>query len=502
MVAFRAFFSRLFQRRSGKRESLLAGPAQAPPRVPWKLAVVCVAISAALLFVPDLRQALNVTYSSWRAEFVPRDETAVWERIAREAESKGDSTAMAVAAMRLPSPEGERFDEAVRLAERAVAKDASLTWIYYFLAQGRADSRFHGSPHPELTERLHDWDPKNAVPYLSEADALASAHTADPQWRKLPNISSDPLRQEDVAQLRGRGARWLELMGRAFEAPTYDTYFDRRLNLDLSVMQRLGVADPERAVYAYLFDLRPPNILNWREYGALRVAEGMEAERAGQWENAASEYWTVVQFGQRVCLGGKMDDEIELIIARNLQESAFKHLQPALLKLGRVQEAQAVAYLAQLQHAENDEVRARRQLEAQRFSTFSLANGRLVHICALVFEASVVLMGIVLIAFALQRAPRFVQLGLTYAPLLLVLGCIGLLCTYHPYAEYYRSYLANPSAQNHESIFNALMVVWVGWNFAPQEPIFFWWAVIAALGAACIWLLSRALRDRHSESTQ
>jgi hypothetical protein len=502
MVAFRAFFSRLVQRPAGKNETLLVGPGQIPAPIPWKLAFICIAISAALLFVPDLRQALSVTFSSWRSEFIPGDETAMWEKIAREAESKGDTSAMAFVAMRLPDPDGTRFDEAVHLAEHAVAKDPSLTWTYYFLAQRRSDSRFHGSPHSELTERLQAWDPTNAVPYLTEADQIASSHGDDPQWRRRPNVSWDSLKPEDLARLRKRDPRWLELMGRAFAAPTYDTYFDRRLNLELQVMQRLGIMDPQRAVNAYLFGNRFPNLVHWREYAALRVAEGEEAERAGQWENAASQYWTVAEFGQRVCLGGKSDVEIELVIARGLQESAFQHLQPVLLKLGRVQEAQTVAYAEQLQHAENDETRARGKAEMQRFFTFSLASGLFVHLCAIVFETSVLLMAIVLLAFALRRAQRFVRLGLTYVPLLLILGCTGLLCTYHPYAEYYRSYLANPSAQDRESIFNALMVTGVPryvtyWSFVAQSPIYLWWAVIAVLGAICIWLLSRGLRRRH-----
>jgi hypothetical protein len=503
MVAFRAFVSRLFQRPAGKNETLLAGPAQIPPPIPWKLAVACVAISGALLFVPDLRQALSVTYSSWASEFIPRDETAMWQKIAREAESKGDAPAMAFAAMRLPSPEGERFDEAVRLAEQSVAKDASLTWTYYFLAQRRGDSRFHGSPHPELTQLLQEWDANNAVPYLAEADEIASAHSGDPQWRVWPNVSVDPPNPEDIARLRARDPRWLELMGRAFAAPTYDAYFDRRLNLDLKVMQRLGVMDPQLAVDAYFSGNRLPSLVHWREYAALRVAEGEEAERGGQWENAANEYWALAQFGQRVCLGGKLDVDVELVIARGLQESAFKHLQPVLLKLGHAQEARVVAYAAQLQHAENDETRARSRSVGQRLFMFSVASGLWVHFCAIVFEASVLLTAIVLLTFALKRAPRFVRLGLTYTPLLLVFGCTGLLCTYHPYAEYYRLYLADPSGQDQESIFNALIVTGIPqyagnhWFLAALNPVSLWWAVIAALGAICIWLLSRTLRHRH-----
>jgi len=500
MVAFRAFFSRLIHRAAAKNEPVLIRSVQSPPPLPWKLALTCLAISGALLFVPDLRQALSVTSSSWRAEFAPRDETAMWEKLGREAEARGDAEAMAFVAMRLPDVNGDRFDTAVNLAEHAVAKDPSLTWTYYFLAQRRSDTRFRGAPRPELAQYLEEWDPKNAVPYLAEADAIASAHSNDPQWRVWPNINSP--RPEDVAHLHGRDPQWLELMGRAFAAPTYDAYFDRRLDLDLRVMQRLSMVDPQRAANAYLFGNRLPNIMNLREYASLRVGQGEEAERSGQWEHAASEYWAVAQFGQRVCLGRRSSVDIEQFTARDLQEASFRHLQPVLLKLGHSQEAQTVAYAAQLQHSENDEARALGRAEWQRFFTFSLLSGMVVHLCAIVFGASALAMAILLLGFALKRAPRFVRLGLTYAPLLLVASAIGLLCTYHPYAESYRSYLANPSAQDRESIFNTLAVAGVPgekvWIFPALSPTNFWWFVIAALGAICMWVVSRGLRPRHA----
>lgn len=324
-------------------------------------------------------------------------------------------------------------------------------------------------------------------------------HEGDSRWRGLPGSSFDaPVRKEDLARVGARDPQWRQLMDRAFAAPTYDTYFARRLNLDLQVMQRLGMIDPQRAMAAYLRGWWSP-LANLREYAELRFARGEEAEHAGQWENAANEYWIVAQFGQRMRLGAQWDSEIST--ARSLQEGSFKHLQQVLLKLGRVQEAQAVAYAAQLQRAENDETRARSRSEMMRFFTFSLASGVLVHFCALLFEASVLLMAVLLITLVLKRAPRFVRSGLTYTPLLLVLSCSGLLCTYHPYAEYYRSYLANPSLQDRESVFNALMVTGVPryvtyWGLVARSPIYLWWAVIAALGATCIWLLSRGVRRR------
>jgi len=503
MVAFRAFFSRVFRRPAAKSEPALNGPAQVPPPLPWKLVLVCLAISGALLFVPDLRQGLSVIFSSWRDEFHPRDEAALWEKIGREAENKSDAAAMAVAAMRLPDPEGNRFDVAVRMAENAVAKDPSLTWTYYFLAQRRSDSRFRGSPHPELIQRLQEWDPQNAVPYLAEADEIAQTHEHDPQWRGRGSS-----KEEKIAHIRGRDPRWLALMDRAFAAPVYGAYFAQRLDLDLRVMQRLGVIDPQLATTAYFSGDVLPSILNWREYADLRLAQGEEAERAGKWEDAASEYWAVAQFGQRVCLGHKGEADVELLIARDLQERSFNHLQPVLLQLGRTKEAQVVAYAAQLQHAENEEMRAHDESETRRLLTFSLASGLLVHFCAILSAASVLLIAVALFTFAVRRAPsRFVRFGLTYAPLLLVLSCVGLLCAYHPYAAYYRSYLANPSAQDHESILNALLVSGVPQYVHSQTSVndshvYFWWAIVATGCATGIWLASRAvwrtLRHTHA----
>jgi hypothetical protein len=491
MVALRAFFSRLFRRPAAKNEPALLGSPQVPPPLPWKLALVCLAISGGLLFVPDLRQGLSVTFSSWRSELKLSNETALWEKIGREAESNGDAAAMAVAAMRL-GRNGTRFDEAVRLAEHAVAKDPSLTWIYYDLTLYMGAPWFHASPHPELAQRLQEWDPQNAAPYLAEAEYIAHVHNNDPQWRVqwFYNLYT-PVSQETLACFRRRDPRWLELMDRAFTAPVYSDYSDRRLNFDLQVMQRLGVMNPQRAMTAYLDDERTLNLLNLQEYAALRIAQGEEAERAGQLENAASQYWSVAQFGRHARLGG-ISGYFDRDIGWSLQEASYKHLQPVLLKLGRVQEAQAVVDASQLQHVERDEMHEHVRSEWQRFETFSVVNALFIHICAIVTEASVLLMAVAFVAFALRRAPRFVRFTLTYAPPLLLLSCIGLLGAYHPYAEYYKLYLAYHPARDFESVVNFLMLSDVLQN-GTITPVHFWWAILAVTGTIGIGLASRAV---------
>ena len=502
MVAFRAFFSRLFRRPAAKNEPALTGPEQPPPRLPWKLVFVCLVISGALLFAPDLRQGLSVIFSSWRDEFRTENDTAMWAKIAREAESKGDAATMAVASMRLSDPQGIHFDDAVRLADEAVAKDPRLTWTYYFLARRKSDSRFQGSRHPELIQRLQSWDPHNSVPYLAEADEIAQTHEKDPQWRSRGS------KETRIDHIRARDPRWLALMGQAFAASTHDTYFARRLDLDLQVMQRLGVINPQLATLAYFSADALPSILNWHEYADLRIAAGEEAERAGHWEDAASEYWTVARFGQRVCLGHKGNADIEVVIARALQEESFKRLPTVLLRLGRPQEAEFVADAAQLQHAEGERIAALDNSETQRLLTFSLAGGLLVHLCAILSAASIFLIAIALFTFALKHTrSRFVRFGLTYAPLLLVLSSGGLLFAYHPYAACYRSYLANPSALDRESILDALLVSGVpqyvqSQTFVENNLIYLLGAVIATGCAIGIWLTLKAvwktMRQSHA----
>jgi hypothetical protein len=498
MVAFRAFFSNLIRRPAANNEPALLGPPPLPPPLPWKLALVCLAIAGGLLFVPDLRQGLSVTFSTWRSQLKLSNDTALWEKIAHEAESKGEAEAMAFAAMRL-GQDSARFDEAVRLADHAVAKDPSLTWIYYFLTLNMRAPWFHASPHPELAQRLQEWDPQNAAPYLAEAEYIANVHVNDPQWRKRYISLDTPLSQEDLVRLRARDPRWLELMARAFAAPMYSNYFDRRLDFDLQVMQRLGVMNPQRAMTTYLDDETTLSFFYLREYAALRIAQGEEAERAGQWENAASEYWSVAQFGRHARLGG-ISGYFDRDIGWSLQEASYKHLQPVLFKLGRVQEAQAVVDAAQLQHVERDEMHGHVRSEWQRLLTFSVVNALFIHSCAIVLEASFLLMVVIIVAFALRRAPRFVRFTLTYAPPPLLLSCIGLLGAYHPYAEYYRLYLAYHPARDFESVVNFLMLCDVSQN-GTITPVHFWWAILAAVGAIGIWLASktvwRTMRQQH-----
>ena len=459
LVALRAFFSALWRRRAATAEPGLAGPAGPPPLLPWKAAFLCLAIAGGLFFLPEMRQGVGTTIAAWQDIRRP---AAEWEEMGREAERRGDAQGMAFAAMRLPG------DEGVGLAERAVARDPGLTWALYFVERRGAQS-FRPRPHPELLQRVERWDAENAVPYLAEAQETS------------PASLSPPLR---------RDPRWRPLMDRAFAAPRFDDYITRRVELDREVMRRWQRANPVDALTT-LLSLPFPSLKDLQDYSALRLAEGAEAERAGNWEQAASHYWVLAHFGQRMRLGGETD--LEQAEAAHLQKVAFQRLEPVLLRLGRTQEAQAAAYEAQMPAP----VRA---ISLMQFETLR-SSAWLVHGAALLVLLSLLALGAALAGWiAGWRRSRWVQAVLRCAPPLVLAGCVLLAAAYYPYARIFSAYLNAPGAPSPRALWSFLNL----WSL-PQElraevlrshrgEVGLWWTVIALGGASCAWRLARALR--------
>jgi hypothetical protein len=509
MVAFRALLSNLVSklfRRDPKVEPAFFGPGAIRP-VPWKLALTCLAIFGALLFVPPMRQALGTVAFTWKEAFKPArlktyrhtpDEAVRWERLGHEAEARGDAPAMVFAAMRLADP-GKDFEEAVRLDEVAVARDRSLTWTYYFLAPPAGFRHFTGSPHPELLEELRQWDPSNALPLVATAE--------DAVWDR--QASGFPLPREQtheryLADAERFGPEWRQWMDRAFAAPAYIDYAGRRLELDRRVMRQLSINDPTVALAEGY--LRQPNLYFLHAYAEVRLAQGEEYEHVGKLDQAASQYWAVAGFSQRMRLRPDRElaqwDNIDMTGA-GLESEAFERLHTVLLKLGRTEEAQVV-------DAAGREA-WRNMIGAHQSGSYFLnwSSALWVHVWALLTIFSGLLTVIALFRFAVgNSASPFVRFALSYTSLLLVLSCAGLLAAYHPYTEGFYRYLNDPrgggvgtAVSDSMSLgeLNGLFEVPMGlqWWVWANGKMLFWWALIATVGAACVWLVSRSLRHRH-----
>ncbi|HXZ26780.1 MAG TPA: hypothetical protein VEG08_02155 [Terriglobales bacterium] len=467
MVAMRAFFSGLLRRPARTTEPALAEPAGPPPPLPWKAALLCLGIAGALFFLPEMRQGVGVTLSTWQNGWPPGRPAAVqWEKLGREAESRGDAPAMAFAAMRLPGEQG------VGLAERAVARDPGLTWVLFFVERHEAQG-VQPRLHPELLQQVERWDPENAVPYLAAAQ----------------ETSPFPFPPTAV-----RDARWRPLMDRAFAVPRYDDYIARRVQLEREVMKRWKRGSPLDAL-AMFFSLPIPSIKDLQDYAQERLTEGQKAERAGQLEQAAEDYWAVAHFGQRMELGAQTD--LEQVVAAHLQRLSFQRLQPVLVRQGRLQEGEAVAYEAQLQAEVGKNVMRSRM---ERAEASSRSSAWLVQGAALLGALSLLALAAALAGWAAgRRRARWVRLGLRYAPPLLLASCALLPAAYYPYAQSFAAYL-NGAGASSPRVLLGFLELWTipqaAWS--PAARPYLWSSVIALGSVACAWLLARTLRPASS----
>lgn len=341
MVALRAFFlnllSKLF-RGAFKHEPGFNPSGGGSPKMPWRLAIACAAISAALLCVPDFRQALAtaplVGKAWWTGNAFPSVETARWEKLGREAESRGDAATMAFVAMRLADRKAGHVEKAVETAKHAVSKDPGLTWTYYFVALPNHDRESRVMSNSYLLQALRQWDPDNALPYIATAEEQVSA---------------------DAQKL---GPPWHEWMDRAFAAPIYDDYSVRRWELERQVMRQQGINDPVSALTA-MAQVRLPDFHLLRRYADLRFAEGAEAEHEGHWEQAAAEYRSVAEFSRRMRQRDLKEPTLRDFFANLLEGDSLKRLQPVLPRLGHIQEAQITA--ATIQERDREDAAFRRE---------------------------------------------------------------------------------------------------------------------------------------------
>ena len=249
------------------------------------------------------------------------------------------------------------------------------------------------------------------------------------------------------------------------------------------------------------------NLYSLHAYAEVRFAQGEEYEHAGKWNQAASQYWAIAGFGQRMRLRPDRElaqwDNIDSTGA-GLEREAFDRLHKVLLKLGRTEEAQVVAAAG---------LEARRNMigahqNGSYFLTWSSALW--VHAWALLMIFSGLLTVIALFRFAVgNSASPFVGFTLSYVSLLLVLSCAGLLVAYHPYTEGFHQYLDDPRGGGAGTAvsdsmalgeFNGLFdfPMKLQWWVWANGKMLFWWAVIATVGTICLWLVYRAMRRRYA----
>lgn len=455
------------------------------PRVPrtprWVTALLLVA-SIGILLLPEVREAMGSVVDVWRAFASQRYYLAIPSSIGhfrKEASRTQDPQLLAFTAM-LSEDQKERSE----LADKAVALDPSLTWIYFEVYR---DSMADEVATLEAAKRLRKWDTDNAVAWLAAADAI---------FAEKRNASVKEGHGYDISwaqQQLEENPAWMEAMGRAFDAPRYDAYTGRVFDLYRTVAKRYKFRDPATAL-SLLSWSAIPNLLALRMYKTALFDRAAGLEREGNRMDAARLYWRVAVFGEEMRGAGRA--EIEQLIGVALQKDAYGRLQPLLKASTNADEASLIRRELQTMEASVNQL---------RLSTPGWQGSWFGSLILHVLAASALLLA-VMIAFAfgllLKRAKPTAKGGgiscliFDYCPVLLVFTLAALGAAYYPISRTFDLYL---SAQGTISDFRGLLDS-LEVPYAMEEllregridfAVQFWIATIGILSLIAVYILFR-----------
>jgi len=285
-------------REGGPRDAVL-------PRRSRLFTIGVLAATAAVLFLPQSREAISTVRASWTI-WNERDSSShdqrMIDRLAARAEKENDAPTLAFVALRVN--DSGRF---ATLADRAVSLNPEFVWVY-----GAARSW----PGQEQTrakqlQRLQAADPANAAPKLLAADG-----TEKPTVESLyDHRSSIVLPSENTL---AHYPQWVALMEQAFAAPRYDSYFQRHFQLSRDVWNRERSLPVSVVLYGLWFQ-HIPNLMDLRMFSDIRIHQARKAAAAGNLKEAEQLLEGLDSFGERMFNGSStvIEKLIALAIARH-----------------------------------------------------------------------------------------------------------------------------------------------------------------------------------------
>ena len=452
------------------------------------MTVLFLVLAASFFFVEEFRQGLSTSIS---VGFSPQDDQWVesvahlpertLERLASQAETDSDAETLAFVALY-----GSNAEEKTRLAERAVEFDNELTWIF---AAVFAETAQRNLP-PQWPQRLQDWDPTNSYPYLVEGQNI---------WESRGLWAYVTTRDEDLDALAGE-SDWRVAMGGAFTAERIDDYHARRFRLERSVLRRHGLDSPA-LIYALVAHYSPPPYPVLKQFANLLVHKlGSDAERARRDDDALSYYWTVYHMGERLHMQSRL--EAGRIVGGSLLWISGERLMPLLRATGRRDEAMTLE-LAEAQFNQRQAV-LRGEDPLSRTSNYYW-HGLWVHLFSamvlLCLAYTVVAVGYVNLKLWFRTDKKgwvydFLTISENYAPILLLLSCLGLYVTFYPFAQNFDYYMTAGGEIHDFEVFFANVLPGarlVGDINLPLENPFFPYAYYAVallaltFGTAFVW---------------
>jgi hypothetical protein len=467
------------------------------PRTPLWLMLALTLASAAILLLPEVRQALDKLHCAYSRPVCRKSED--WSSVIKlRAISKFNRDPQLLALLALLSGNHE---ERLALSDEAIRKDPSLTWLDYEVSRRtwlQLDPR--DSFPSERVERLRKWDPQNSAPYIMAAERLAQPAELEQfdaivQGRKhIPEVMKRLVSNSDL----------ISEMHAAFTAPKYDNYTTRALELTRSVCARFSIHDPEIIQHVIITN-REPRFDVMEAYVQYITERGGAAEKSGNVKQALAGYSELLRFAQCVALAAQTPSEQYL--ARDIGEESGKKLAPLYASLRQSDEASMVSSQLEQWKAEQD-LRFFRDVPLRyRGSEFNALawSGLLINIAGLSLLMILPLAVIsVLYVFSRRKAlPE--QRGFTdllasifadSAPWLLLASSVLIYFTYHPYARMCAEYLkGGPGSPDMQMFLAAMLVphaVPESFGFL-HDPVSRWSAITAILCTLLVVFLCRML---------
>ena len=396
------------------------------PRPPRWVTALFLLVTLGLLLLPQGREAVSTVEASWRDFQLTASDRHRIEELAVRAEKAKDAKGIAFAA--LSNPDGE---EAVQFADRAVAMDPKLVWIYASRFQRPVETPVS----KERIDRLLGSDPENAFGYLYAAWA-----EAEPRLQAA--LRDRCLKNDDLESNLAGDAKWVELMGSAFRAPRYDTYYDRHRELSREVWSRergLGIAPVAYSLWSHSI----PSIQEVLAYADLRIRGANEESAANHPERAEQILRGVRSFGERMTAGSV--SEIERMTGLEVERRGTEELQKFYAGKGGEREArEAAAELdrigvqkTQILHsfppiyAAAVEPYRRRAALVQYAALLGIISGLASLFCVLLLELHV---GLPQPGAGMAR--RALYLSADYGPMLFLVSSVALLLSFRPFAAF------------------------------------------------------------------
>ncbi len=253
-----------------------------PKRSRMVTAVILLA-TAFLFFLPAGREARTTVSASWREMGDSPSDRRELEKLAAQAESEHDARGLAFVALSYPDPQ-----RASQLAERAVALDPKLVWIYAS-SFGRPEAAVMKQ---DWLDRLKSSDPDNAFVYLVGAQT-----EGEPRIERT--IVAHSAREEALRNVLTGDDQWLKEMDQAFRAPRYDSYSKQRGELIREGWQKRPSLSPALAGYG-LWSHSLPDGFQITTYADLRIRQALQAGTVGKVDQAQEILAEVTAFGKRM----------------------------------------------------------------------------------------------------------------------------------------------------------------------------------------------------------